>query len=353
MAYRIGLIEGDGVGPEVVFWGRQVLEKIAGKHGLELEFVPAPVGGVPYLECGEVLPRASLVALDHCHAILKGPLGRPDIEPGIVGRGALLALRRHFMQYINLRPMRLFRGMEDASPLRSDLLRRGVDFVIVRENTEGLYGQMGGADDHTATDISLYTERGVRRILEFAFQLADSRRRNLVSVDKANVLSTSLFWRRKFEAMAGNHPTIRCSSQLADTFCMMLLQDPSPRRWDVVVTDNAFGDIITSEAASIIGSLGMSPSANLNPGGVSTYEPLHGPMTELACQAKANPLASILSTAMLLHYSLEREDLAQKVERAVQRALDEGLRTADVAAGEPACTTEEMGAAVVRQIEKL
>jgi 3-isopropylmalate dehydrogenase len=268
-----------------------------------------------------------------------------------VERDGILALRQHFEQYVNLRPVKLFRGIEAASPLKEALLRKGVDFVIVRENSEGLYSRMGGLTEAAATDINLFTERGVRRILEFAFQLAQTRRKNLISVDKANVLSASLFWRRKFDAMAKTQPQIKCSSQLVDSFCLLVLQDPSPQRWDVVVTDNMFGDIIADEAAAIVGSLGMSPSANLNPGGVSMVEPVHGSAPDLAGQGVVNPLATILSCALLLRHCAERDDLAKRVEDAVQAALDEGFRTRDIAAGEKSCTTDEMGTAVLKHLQ--
>lgn len=351
MVFRIGVIEGDGVGPEVIGWGISVLEAASRLGGLQVEFVKAPVGGTAYLETGKVLPEDSLHILRGCHAILKGPFGRPDIEAGIVERDGILALRQHFGQYVNLRPVRLFRGLEAASPLKDELLKHGVDFIIVRENSEGLYARMGGISEHSATDINLFTERGVRRILEFAFQLSEKRYKNLISVDKANVLSASLFWRRKFEAMAEAHPQIKCSSQLVDSFCLLVLQDPSPKKWDVIVTDNMFGDIIADEAAAIVGSLGMSPSGNLNPGGISMFEPVHGSAPDIAGKGIANPLATILSCALLLRHGLERDDLATQVENAVQKALDEGLRTPDIAAGEKACTTEELGAAVLRYLQ--
>ena len=355
MAYRIGVIEGDGVGPEVVSWGVSVLEAVSrlsgeGSNHIEFEFEKAPVGGTTYLESGKVLPEESLQILRGCDAILKGPMGRPDIEAGIVERDGILALRQIFEQYVNLRPVKLYRGIEAASPLKESLLRKGVDFVIVRENSEGLYSRMGGMTEAAATDINLFTERGVRRILEFAFQLAQTRRKELISVDKANVLSASLYWRRKFEAMAKTQPQIKCSSQLVDSFCLLVLQDPSPQRWDVIVTDNMFGDIIADEAAAIVGSLGMSPSANLSPGGIGMVEPVHGSAPDLAGQGVVNPLATILSCALLLRQCVERADLAQRVEDAVQAALDEGFRTRDIAAGETSCTTEEMGAAVLRHL---
>ncbi|HEX8834211.1 MAG TPA: 3-isopropylmalate dehydrogenase [Abditibacteriaceae bacterium] len=357
MAYRIGVIEGDGVGPEVVSWGVSVLEAASrlgtqnGGAAIEFEFHKAPVGGTAYLETGKVLPEDSLQTLRGCDAILKGPMGRPDIEAGIVEREGILALRQYLGQYINLRPVKLYRGIEDASPLKDKLLKDGVDFVIVRENSEGLYSRMGGLTDQAATDVNLFTERGVRRILEFAFQLAEKRGKHLISVDKANVLSGSLFWRRKFEAMAESHPQIKCSSQLVDSFCLLVLQDPSPKKWDVVVTDNMFGDIISDEAAAIVGSLGMSPSANLNPGGIGMVEPVHGSAPDIAGQGVVNPLATILACALMLRHCFDRDDLALRVEDAVQSALDDGLRTKDICAGGPSCTTEEMGSAVLKYLQ--
>jgi 3-isopropylmalate dehydrogenase len=354
MNYRIGIIEGDGVGPEVVSWGKSVLEAASRLGGLNFEFVSAPVGGTAFLETGKVLPPDSLQTLAGCHAILKGPMGRPDIEAGIVERDGILALRQYFGQYVNLRPVKLFRGLEVASPLKDQLLKHGVDFIIVRENSEGLYSRMGGIMEQQAADINLFTERGVRRILEFAFALAEKRRKHLISVDKANVLSASLFWRRRFEAMAQNHAEIKCSSQLVDSFCLLVLQDPSPKKWDVVVTDNMFGDIIADEAAAIVGSLGMSPSANLNPGGISMYEPVHGSAPDIAGKGVVNPLATILSCALMLRHSFDRDDLADKVEHAVQKALDENLRTPDIFVddeGFTKATTDELGEAVLRHLK--
>ena len=331
--------------------GQQVLNAAARGTDLSFEWVKAPVGGATFLETGEVLPAASLEILHSCDAVLKGPMGRPDIEAGKVERDGILALRQIFGQYVNIRPVKLFRGLEAASPLKDKLLENGVDFVIVRENSEGLYSRMGGLTDATATDINLFTERGVNRILGWAFELAGARDKRLISVDKANVLSASLFWRRKFEAMAPNYPAIQTSSQLVDSWCLLVLQDPSPAKWDVIVTDNMFGDIISDEAAAIVGSLGMSPSANFCPGGVSMFEPVHGSAPDIAGRGVVNPLATILACAMMMRYSFEREDLAQKIENAVQSALDAGFRTKDICAGGASCTTQEMGAAVLENLQ--
>ncbi|HEX8463689.1 MAG TPA: 3-isopropylmalate dehydrogenase [Abditibacterium sp.] len=350
MNHKIGVIEGDGVGPEVVGWGMQILQAVTQNAGLQFEFVPAPVGGTCFLENGQVLPAKSLHTLRLCDAVLKGPMGRPDIEAGVVERDGILALRQLFGQYVNIRPVKLFRGLESASPLKDKLLESGVDFVIIRENSEGLYARMGGASETTATDVNLATENGVNRILKFAFELAKTRDKRVVSVDKANVLSASLFWRKKFEAMSASYPEIKASSQLVDSWCLLVLQDPSPAKWDVIVTDNLFGDIISDEAAAIVGSLGMSPSANFCPGGVSMFEPVHGSAPDIAGQGIVNPLATILACALMLRFAFEREDLAQKIENAVQLALDEGFRTKDICAGGPSCTTAEMGEAVLKHL---
>ena len=350
MNHQIGIIEGDGVGPEVVSWGRQTLEAVTRGTDLQFSFALAPVGGTCFLESGKVLPETSLAVLRGCDAVLKGPMGRPDIEAGVVERDGILALRQIFGQYVNIRPVKLFRGLESASPLKDKLLESGVDFIIVRENSEGLYSRMGGLTETTATDINLFTERGVSRILQWAFELAAKRDKRLISVDKANVLSASLFWRRKFDAMAREHPEIKCSSQLVDSWCLLVLQDPSPAKWDVIVTDNMFGDIISDEAAAIVGSLGMSPSANFCPGGISMFEPVHGSAPDIAGQGIVNPLATILACAMMMRYSFEREDLAGKIENAVQSALDEGFRTKDICAGGASCSTNEMGEAVLKHL---
>ncbi len=350
MNTKIGIIEGDGVGPEVIHWGIETLQAVTKNTDLQFDFVRAPVGGTCYIESGQVLPPASLQTLRNCEAVLKGPMGRPDIEAGIVERDGILALRQLFGQYVNIRPVKLFKGLENASPLKDRLLESGVDFVIIRENSEGLYARMGGANDTTATDVNLATEAGVNRILKFAFELAKKRDHRLVSVDKANVLSASLFWRKKFEAMSAQYPEIACSSQLVDSWCLLVLQDPSPKRWDVIVTDNLFGDIISDEAAAIVGSLGMSPSANFNPSGISMFEPVHGSAPDIAGQGIVNPLATILACALMMRFAFNREDLASKIESAVQSALDEGFRTKDICAGGPSCTTAEMGAAVLRNL---
>ncbi|PQV65356.1 3-isopropylmalate dehydrogenase [Abditibacterium utsteinense] len=350
MNTQIGVIEGDGVGPEVVKWGIEVLKAASKNTDLNFEFVSAPVGGTCFLEDGKVLPEKSLEILRGCRAVLKGPMGRPDIEAGVVERDGILALRQLFGQYVNIRPVKLFKGLENASPLKDKLLATGVDFVIIRENSEGLYARMGGANDTTATDVNLATENGVNRILKFAFELAKKRDKRLISVDKANVLSASLFWRKKFEAMSAKYPEIKVSSQLVDSWCLLVLQDPSPAKWDVIVTDNLFGDIISDEAAAIVGSLGMSPSANFNPNGISMFEPVHGSAPDIAGQGIVNPLATILACAMMMRFAFEREDLAQKIESAVQSALDEGFRTKDICAGNPSCTTQQMGEAVLKHL---
>ncbi len=350
MNHKIGVIEGDGVGPEVVNWGVQTLQAVSKTTDLAFEFVQAPVGGTCYIESGQVLPANSLETLRGCAAVLKGPMGRPDIEAGVVERDGILALRQLFGQYVNIRPVKLFKGLENASPLKDKLLERGVDFVIIRENSEGLYARMGGANDTTATDVNLATENGVNRILQFAFELAQKRDHRLVSVDKANVLSASLFWRKKFAAMSAKYPEIQTSSQLVDSWCLLVLQDPSPAKWDVIVTDNLFGDIISDEAAAIVGSLGMSPSANFNPNGISMFEPVHGSAPDIAGKGIVNPLATILACALMMRFAFGREDLAAKIEGAVQSALDEGFRTQDICAENPSCTTAEMGAAVLKHL---
>ena len=226
MNLKIGIVEGDGVGPEVVSWGVAALEAVVKDTDINFEWVKAPVGGATFLETGEVLPASSLDILHTCDAVLKGPMGRPDIEAGKVERDGILALRQIFGQYVNIRPVKLFRGLESASPLKDKLLKDGVDFVIVRENSEGLYSRMGGLTETTATDINLFTETGVTRILKWAFELAAKRDKRLISIDKANVLSASLFWRRKFEKMAGEHPDIQTSSQLVDSFCLLVFARP-------------------------------------------------------------------------------------------------------------------------------
>lgn len=352
--HRVLLLPGDGIGPEVVDEARRVIEAVAALHDFSVDFSVADLGGVAIDNSGAPYPEATRELAKTADAILLGAVGGPawDSLPAAdrPERG-LLAIRADLDLFCNLRPALLYPQLADASSLKPDLVA-GLDLLIVRELTGGIYfGEPRGieTDDsglRRGFNTDVYDESEIRRIAHLAFQFARKRGGRLCSVDKANVLEVTMLWREIVSGVAREYPDVELSHMYVDNAAMQLVREP--KQFDVVLTGNLFGDILSDTAAMLTGSIGMLPSASLNAESRGLYEPVHGSAPDIAGQGKANPLATILSAAMLLRYSLNEDVAANAIEAAVERVLDTGLRTGDIAApGEPACSTKEMGDAVV------
>ena len=353
MARRIAVLPGDGIGPEITEQAVRVLRALE-PHGLALEMETAPVGGAGFDAAGDPLPADTIAVCERAEAILFGSVGGPKYDtlprPQRPEQG-LLRLRKHFDLFANLRPALVYPELAHASSLKNEIVA-GLDLLILRELTSDIYfGQPRGvrvneAGEREGFDTMRYTEPEIRRIAHAGFQAARKRSRRLCSVDKANVLETTQFWRDVVTEVGREYPDVALTHMYVDNAAMQLVRNP--RQFDVIVTGNMFGDILSDEASMLTGSIGMLPSASLNARGFGLYEPIHGSAPDIAGQGVANPLATILSAAMLLRYSLNEEALAQRVEAAVRKVLAAGLRTPDIA--EPGTTrvgTREMGDAVI------
>ncbi|MDH5494008.1 MAG: 3-isopropylmalate dehydrogenase [Myxococcales bacterium] len=357
MRAEIVLLPGDGIGPEIVEATRRVLGFVAERFGHTLQMREAAIGGAAIDATGVALPEATLEACANADAILLGAVGGPkwdDPSAPVRPEQGLLAIRKALGLFANLRPVRLFDGLEGASPLREELLR-GVDILFVRELTGGIYFGEPRLEEKTETgsralDTMIYHDHEVRRIVELAFKLAAGRRGKVTSIDKANVLQSMRLWRRVASEVGAAHPEIELEHQLVDSAAMRLVTAPSS--FDVIVAGNMFGDILSDEGAVLTGSLGLLPSASLGEGTRGLYEPIHGSAPDIAGRGVANPLATILSAAMLLRHSLGLEAEAAAVEGAVQSALEAGLRTADLGGGEGSLGTKAMTAAVIERLDR-
>lgn len=354
--YKIAVLPGDGIGMEIVPEAIKVLQAVGKRFGHEFVFTEALIGGAAYDQEGQPLPPSTLQLCQESDAVLLGAIGGPKwdglpihLRPEI---GGLLPLRKELKLYANLRPCFLFPELMHASTLKKEVLE-GVDIIVIRELTGGLYfGDKSRAQTsdggEQATDTLTYTTLEIERIVRFAYETARKRRHKLCSVDKANVLETSRLWRETVNRLAQEYPDVETSHMYVDNSAMQLIRNP--RQFDVIVTENMFGDILTDEAAMLTGSIGMLPSASIG-GKVSLYEPSHGSAPDIAGQKKANPLATILSIAMMLRYSFNLETEAQVVEKAVADVLQAGYRTPDIMEeGAIAVNTEEMGDQVVKFI---
>jgi 3-isopropylmalate dehydrogenase len=353
MHATITLLPGDGIGPEVVAEGRKVLEAVAGQFGHSFSFSEALVGGIAIDRTGDPLPDDALAACRSADAVLLGAVGGPKwSDPGAPVRPeqGLLRLRKELGLFANLRPVKVVPALAGASTLRAEVVSQ-VDLVIVRELTGGLYfGQPQGRRDHegarAAVDTLCYTETEIERLMRVAFDLARMRRSKVASVDKANVLASSRLWREVAHEVARDYPDVEYEDLLVDACAMHLIRRPAD--FDVVATENMFGDILSDEASMLTGSLGMLPSASLGSGPPGLYEPIHGSAPDIAGQGIANPLATLLSIAMLLRSGLGLTDEAAAVERAVEAVLAAGHRTADLAEpSQPTVGTQAMGDLVV------
>ncbi len=361
--YTIAVLGGDGIGPEVVNAAVRVAVHCAAKYAFSLTLQPALVGGVAYDAVGTPLPSETLQACHRADAVLLGAVGGPkydSLPPALRPEvGALLPLRKELGLFANLRPARLFPALASASALRADIVGDGLDLLVVRELTGGIYfGSPKGrsADGLSAVDTCTYSRGEIERILHVGFRAARQRSRRLCSVDKANVLESSRFWREICVEISAQYPDVALTHMLVDNCAMQLVRDP--RQFDVIVTENMFGDILSDEASMLTGSLGMLPSASLGEassargrGTFGMYEPVHGSAPDIAGKGLANPLATIISTAMLFRHSLGEEDAAADIEQAVAAVLEAGLRTADIApAGIASVGTEAMCEAVIARL---
>jgi 3-isopropylmalate dehydrogenase len=330
MKARIAFLPGDGIGPEVLREARRVLEVIAGEHNHEFEFIEADIGSIAIDRHGAPLPKPTADLCRSVTAVLLGAVGNPKhdhLPPGKKPESGLLELRKLLGNYANLRPVNVFEALADASPLRRDNVR-GVDLIIVRELLGGIYfGVPRGLDDGHAFNTEIYSRDEVRRVAHVAFDLARHRRRKVTSVDKANVLESSVLWRQTSSEVATHFPDVVFESMYVDNCAMQLIARPS--QFDVILTNNMFGDILSDEASMLSGSLGLLPSASIG-GTVGLYEPVHGSAPDITGKGIANPLGAISSAAMLLEHSLKLPREATKVERAIVKVLARGYRTTDL-----------------------
>ncbi|MGH8550747.1 MAG: 3-isopropylmalate dehydrogenase [Methylococcales bacterium] len=360
MSYKIGVFPGDGIGPEIVREATNVLDCLASITAIRLELEPGLIGGAAYDQCGEPLPAQSLDLAKSADAILLGAVGGPrweSLDYALRPERGLLGLRTELDLFSNLRPAVLHPQLIDASSLKPEVVE-GLDIMIVRELTGGIYfGQPRGIrvlenGEREGFNTLVYRESQIRRIAHSAFQIAMKRNRRVCSVDKANVLESTELWREVVTSTASEYPEIALSHMYVDNAAMQLVR--APRQFDVIVTSNMFGDILSDCAAMLTGSIGMLPSASLDATGKGMYEPIHGSAPDIAGRGRANPLATILSVAMLLRYTLGDLEGSDLIERAVRAALDSGVRTPDIhSPGMLEVGTAQMGDAVVRAMRNL
>ncbi|EQB0490370.1 3-isopropylmalate dehydrogenase [Vibrio alginolyticus] len=356
-SYKIAVLPGDGIGPEVMAQAHKVLDAIEKKHGIAFERDEHDVGGIAIDNHGCPLPESTIKACEESDAVLFGSVGGPKWEHlppnDQPERGALLPLRKHFQLFCNLRPAQIHSGLEAFSPLRADISGRGFDIVVVRELTGGIYfGQPKGREGEGATekafDTEVYHRFEIERIAKIAFESARLRRKKVCSIDKANVLQSSILWREVVEEIGKDYSDVELSHMYIDNATMQLIKDPA--QFDVMLCSNIFGDIISDECAMITGSMGMLPSASLNESKFGLYEPAGGSAPDIAGKNIANPVAQILSAALMLRYSLGEETAAQDIETAVSKALSAGELTGDLAGDNPALSTSEMGDKIAEYI---
>jgi len=348
---KIVILGGDGIGPEVTREAVSVLQAIATRFGHEFQFEEHLIGGAAIDATGSALPPSTAAACLTADAVLLGAVGGPKwSDPGAKVRPeqGLLAIRKALGLFANLRPVTLHPALLDASPLKAHILE-GTDIMVVRELTGGIYFGEKHRTADSATDVCTYTVEEIRRVTRVAAQLARGRRKSIVSVDKANVLETSRLWRSTVEQiLRSEFPDVALEHMLVDSAAMHLIRKPSS--FDVLLTENMFGDILTDEASMLAGSMGLLPSASLGAGRLGLYEPIHGSAPDIAGKGLANPYGAILSAAMLLRHSFDLATEAEVVESAVGAAIAEGVRTADLATGATPATTRAAGAAVVKKI---
>jgi 3-isopropylmalate dehydrogenase len=344
---KIALLPGDGIGPEVMKEAVKVLNKISKPYNLSLSFTEADVGGIAIDRQGTALPQSTIETCEQSDAVLFGSVGGPKWEKlppeEQPERGALLPLRKRFNLYANLRPAIIFGELKDASPLKPEIIGDGFDVMIIRELTGGIYfGQPKGREGDRAFDTLVYTRAEIERIARVAFETAMIRNKKVTSIDKANVLATMVMWREVVNDVAREYPEVALNHMYVDNAAMQLVRNP--RQFDVMLCDNMFGDILSDEASMITGSLGMLPSASLSQGSFGLYEPAGGSAPDIAGKGIANPIAQILSAAMMLKYSFKMDDAYRKIFGTVESVLRKGYRTGDIMSpGKKQVGTEKMG----------
>jgi len=350
---KIAMLPGDGIGTEIVAEAAKVLERLR-RDGLPIETETAPIGGAGYDAAGQPLPESTLVIAQRADAVVLGAVGGPKYESlprHLRPEQGLLSIRKALGLFANLRPALLYPELAASSSLKPEVVS-GLDILIVRELTGDIYfgtprgRRVNAAGAAEGFDTMLYSEPEIRRIARFGFEVARKRRRRLCSVDKANVLDTSILWREVVSSVAKDYADVELSHMYVDNAAMQLVRNP--KQFDVIVTGNMFGDILSDEASMLAGSIGMLPSASLDANNKGLYEPIHGSAPDIAGQDKANPLATILSLAMMFRYTFGRADVSDRIETAVRKVLAQGKRTGDIALpGEQVTGTREMGSAVV------
>lgn len=357
MKYNIAVIPGDGIGPEVVDATIKVLNAVGEKFGHRFDYEYLLAGGCAIDKFGTPLPEETLEACKKSDSVLLGAVGGPkwdDPTAKVRPEQALLGLRGGIGLYCNLRPALLYAPLKDASPLKDSIIGDGIDIQVVRELTGGIYfGDRGTCDDNgipAAYDTEKYNEEEVRRIAKIGFDAAMKRRKKVTSVDKANILESSRLWRRIINEVAKDYPEVEVNHLYIDNASMQMVRDP--RQFDVIITSNMFGDILSDEASMVTGSIGMLPSASLGENSFGMYEPIHGSAPDIAGKGIANPLATILSGGMMLRYSFGLDDEADLIEKAVVSVLEDGYRTGDIMSeGMKLVGTEEMTKAVLAKIQ--
>ena len=355
MNMNIALLKGDGIGPEIVDSAVRVLEAIGKKYNHTFNFTPYDIGGIAIDKHGIPLPEETVKGCLEADSVLLGAVGGPkwDTLPGnLRPEKALLGIRAAMGLFTNLRPAKLYPALKGDCPLREDIVANGFDIMIVRELTGGIYfgerGMREGKYGEEAYDTECYSRMEIERIVKVAFETARKRNKKLISIDKANVLESSRLWRKIVHEIAESYPDVECADMLVDNAAMQLVRNPA--QFDVIVTSNMFGDILSDEASQITGSIGMLPSASLNETTKGLYEPIHGSAPDIAGQNKANPIATILSGAMMLLYSFNLSEEANNIIDAVDKVLNEGYRTPDIAHGAEALTTVEITDKIIERI---
>lgn len=357
MKIRICLLPGDGIGPEIVGQAVKVLDKVATNFGHRIASSTALIGGAAIDALGVPLPEETLAQCQQADALLLGSVGGPkwdNLDPAIRPEQGLLGIRKALGLFANLRPATLFPELTSASYLRPDIIGHGLDIMVVRELTGGVYfgeprGETMDQGQRTAFNTMVYTQSEIERIVRVACEIAMQRSKRLCSVDKANVLEVSRLWREITIATAAEYPEVQLTHMYVDNAAMQLIRDPS--QFDVLVTENLFGDILSDEASIITGSIGMLPSASLGSSGPALFEPIHGSAPDIAGQDLANPLATILSVAMMFRHSFKLEAEALAIEKAVQQVLGQGYRTADIYVGQGTKVgCSQMGALVLEAL---